>query len=514
MYKKFRQKIIKLLRDLIKRLFQPLYFSIFQEYENRLTKIENTILEINDNKLTRMEHTILEVNDNINNLFKSMFEHISGSNYLNAMFTMNSINKNINKEIDSIRWNIQDTNRNVVDMLYQQNHMPLYKGEKIRIIFLFHIPSVWASWDSVWKIITRDDRFEVKMLLFGRVIFEKEQIEGASKFLEEKGIPFEDADYFDFDNWRPHILMYQSPWENGLRPRYLQGDQIKKRGIRLAYIPYGIEYPDHPDMGISFSNTSFKANLWRMYTLSEKMKNEHMLKTPQPQGYNYIVVSGHPKFDAFANREKFKLSNEYKTKIANKKIVFWCLHFPMEIRENLTVPFLEEYINFSRIMNKYSDLFFLIRPHPRFFAEYKRLGYNDEIDEFYNIIEDSSNADLFLEPDYRSALLSANYVIGDRSALMIETCALQIPAIYMTNFFYMEPILPAVAPIFYSYYQGTTCHDIEMFIDIVINKEIDYKREERAEALKECLPYLDGKCGQRIVDDLASSIYAERNWRR
>lgn len=105
--------------------------------------------------------------------------------------------------------------------------------------------------------------------------------------------------------------------------------------------------------------------------------------------------------------------------------------------------------------------------------------------------------------------MNADYMIGDRSALMIEAIVLNIPVLYMTNFYYKEKILSAVEPIFESYYQGSVCYDIELFIDMVIKKGIDYKKQDRERAKDLCIPFFDGKCGLRIVNDLAYSIYAE-----
>ena len=44
---------------------------------------------------------------------------------------------------------------------------------------------------------------------------------------------------------------------------------------------------------------------------------------------------------------------------------------------------------------------------------------------------------------------------------------------------------------------------------MVIKKGIDYKKQDRERAKDLCIPFFDGKCGLRIVNDLAYSIYAE-----
>ena len=92
---------------------------------------------------------------------------------------------------------------------------------------------------------------------------------------------------------------------------------------------------------------------------------------------------------------------------------------------------------------------------------------------------------------------------------MIEAAALHKPVLYMTNFWYKEIMLESVSPIFESYYQGSQVYDIERFLDLVMDKEIDYKKEIRESAFMECIPYFDGNCGNRIVEDLVSGLEKE-----
>ena len=402
---------------------------------------------------------------------------------------------------------INNTNEYVLDLLFKKECIPIYKNEKIRIVFLFQSPSAWPSWESVWENIINDTRFEVKMILFNRVIEEESFMIGAQEFLGKKNISFIVADKFDFYNYKPHIIVYQTPWDDIHRPHYLRSDQMKKNGIRIAYIPYGIEYSDSVNDGYKFSNNSFKTKPWRMYTISEQMKYEHLLKSKQ--GSDHIAITGHPKFDSINNIGKYRLSREYNEKINKRKVICWLMHFPISINNKNPLPNINEYVKFSKKIKEYSDIFIFVRPHPKFFDEYCELGYKKEIKYFRNYISESENACFYLDYDYRYAMYNSNYIIGDRSALLIEAAAMQIPVLYMTNDTFKEDILPAVKPILDSYYQGCTCYDIQKFIEMVIINKIDDKKEERLEAKIRCLPYIDGLCGKRIINDLAETIYKE-----
>lgn len=412
------------------------------------------------------------------------------------------------KKIEYLEKQLTNINENVLNLTMDKNLIRYKKGEKIRIVVLFQIPSCWPSLESVWKELERDERFEAKMLLYDREQKEPAQMMGARELLEKLNIAYIEAEYYDFKIKKPHIIVYQTPWDERHRPPFLWSDQMKKMGIRVAYLPYGIEYSASVKVDYIFSNNQLKTCPWRSYVLSEQMKLEH--RKQSPYGDSYLAVTGLPKFDSLYYRFDFLLEDSIQEKVKNRKIIFWQMHFPaFDGNRDLPEPNIKVYLEFVNKLKEYKELFFLVRPHPKFFEMYKTKGYEEEAEELKAVIESTENAYCYLEPDYRNALIHADYMIGDRSALMIESIVLNIPVLYMTNFYYKEKILSAVEPIFESYYQGSVCYDMELFLDMVVKKGMDYKKQERERAKGLCIPFFDGKCGLRIANDLAYSIYAE-----
>lgn len=383
------------------------------------------------------------------------------------------------------------------------------KGEKIRLTYLFQIPSCWPSFQSVWECLKNDDRFDVKILLFDREQKEKAQMNGARQFLLDREIPFWEAEKFDFVAFKPHIMIYQTPWDHAHRPPYLRSDKINAMGIRIAYIPYGIEYSNSVWKDYRFSNNKFIIKPWRVYCLSPHMKFDHYLQSNQ--GANHIVATGLPKFDIIYRGVDGLFDDGLKQRIANRKIIFWQMHFPAKDgTPDFPEPYIWEYSKFAEKICKYNEKFyFLVRLHPKFIEQYVKRGYQNDIDRFIYTLNNAENVYMYDESDYMPALLSADGIIGDRSALMIEAAALHKPVLYMTNFWYKEIMLESVSPIFESYYQGSQVYDIERFLDLVMDKEIDYKKEIRESAFMECIPYFDGNCGNRIVEDLVSGLEKE-----
>ncbi len=425
----------------------------------------------------------------------------------------NNIVPKLDKRVEHWTWErfgrmVKQLNIMSCEMAFHKNKIPYLPGEKIRIAILYQIPSCWPSIESVYESLIEDERFEVTMLLYDREQNEAAQMKGAREFLVEKGISFKEAEYFDFRMERPHILLYQTPWDDVHRPGFLRSDTISALGIRVAYVPYGLNYSMSVYPDFIFSDVKFRAKPWLMFCLSEELRVDHQMMSKN-YGHN-IAVTGVPKFDGLYHKERFKLSEEWKYKIGKRKVIFLQMHFADKGgNPYMPVPPIEEYLQFLRRHTNDAEYFLLLRPHPKYFENYRQLGCEQEAEEMRQLIDESDNMALYDLPDYRPALYAADCVIGDRSALMIEAGVLRVPIMYLTNFYYQEQLLPSIRPLFDSYYQGNTYHDMEWFLDMVMEKGFDYKKVEREEAAVKAIPYFDGLCGKRIVDTMAKVISIE-----
>ena len=382
------------------------------------------------------------------------------------------------------------------------------RAEKIHIGILFQIPSAWASLESVWEALTADPRFEAKLYIYDEVLAEKAQMAGGRKFLQARNIPYTVVEQYTLLQEKPDVLIYQTPWDERHRPKWLQSDVVSKLGIRVAYITYGLNYSASVWKDYIFSDLKFRAYPWMIFTFSERMKFDHICLSPR--GGDNVISVGHPKFDALAHREDYPLPRELTEKIAGRKIVFIQIHFPGE-DGNPSIPEadIRAYISFLQKADSYHECFFIVRPHPKTLEYYEQHELEQEADALKKALTSSGNVFWDQDPDYRPALFAADYVIGDRSALLIEAAALHIPVLYMTNYYYKEKILPAVQPLFESYYQGSFAFDMEAFMDMVVLRGLDYKKEEREKAAHICLPPVDGLAGKHIADTIAEAVYQE-----
>lgn len=469
--------------------------SYTREYlDRRIAEIENE-LELQTIKIeNRLEEQTMEIE-----------RHINDMTWDRAVFVKSALENRIWRCEDKLFPALNSIYNFTTEEILEKNRIPYISNEKIRIVYLFQIPSCWPAFKSVWEIISMDERFDARLLLFDREQREKAQMNGARDFLIENGIAFENADMFDFLAFKPHIMIYQTPWDISHRPIYLRSDRINAIGTRIAYIPYGIEYSNSVWKDYRFSNNKLLVKPWKVYALSPAMKFEHYFQSEQ--GADHIVSTGLPKFDLLYHKENYCLAESIKAKIGNRKIVFWQMHFPaLDGTPDYPEPDITEYLEFANNIDKYDECFFLVRMHPKFIESYLKMGYEEEANNFLKILSNKKNVYIYDDGDYMPALVNADGVIGDRSALMIEAIVLDVPVLYMTNFWYKEEMLDAVKPIYNSYYQGSKVYDMYRFIDLVMIKNIDYKKTERLNAKQECIPFFDGKCAERIVEDLVNSV--------
>ena len=381
----------------------------------------------------------------------------------------------------------------------------LYYGEeKIRIAFLFQGASFWPSWETLWAAIKADDRFDAQMYVCDDIINEKSQFLTARDFLTEKGIPFTPIHDVNLSDLNPHIVVLQTPYDGGHRPKYLHGNKLTSQGYRVIYVPYGIEISDTQRARSDHFAGAVTRYAWRIYTFSQRIIIEY--KRRSHTGGDMVRSFGHPKFDCFVGPDRPTMPDDILTAAAGRKIVLWKVHFPKKLGGRLITPSMTEYYAFAEAVTAYPDLFFVFMPHPKFY-ETAHQYFDDEA--FAALLDNAENAVQYFGDDYRGPLLNADYHMMDRSALMIEAGATEKPILFLQNADYTEPMTTPVQEIVDSYYRAVDCAGMREFIENVVLGDDDHMREERLEVIHDVLPAITGKSGIMIKNDIVDGLLAE-----
>lgn len=426
----------------------------------------------------------------------------------------------IDKKVEQWTWERYKRTERKINILEQQNmqlqqalselcfmnrRIPYIQGEKVRMVFLYQIPSFWPSWESLYKECMENSDIDARLLLLDETNTEKSQMAGAEQFLMERNISYLRFEEFCLEDFMPHVLVIQTPYDEWHRKNEHWSGRFKQMGIRVVYIPYGVEISDTEDSHQLHFRTNVIENSWRIYTFSDVMKKDYYKHASNRRAVRAV---GLPRFDYYYNVRGKRLLDNIEGRRAGRKVVVWKVHFPKNIdingKNTMVTPELSEYVAFARQVRNYSDFFFIFIPHPKFF-ENKGNKLTEDIKSMVGYLSGCENAWIDYSGDYRDSLVSADYVIIDRSAVMVEAGALNVPVCYVSNKDYFEPVTQAIKPLIDSYYQANDCDGMLDFLNMCL-KGKDAKRIVREKAFRSCIPFYDGMNGKRVMGDIVNGV--------
>lgn len=392
-------------------------------------------------------------------------------------------------------------------------YIPCKIGEKIRIAIMFQVASYWPSIESFYQECMVDDDVDIRIFFVDDLSVEKVQMRDTVPFLEKNQLPFEVYSEKKVEQYQPHVALYQPPYDVLYRNPTALSIHLLRKGIRIVYIPYGIELADTEDARLAHFHTYVVRNSWRIYTFSKLMWEDYQTYCPNRHA---VRATGSPKFDSIYNKN-INLDQNIMEQAAGRKIVVWKMHFPKLIYDGLkqlqVTPYLSEYIYFADRIVEFEDLFFVVMPHPLFFSETLPHTMAEEAKQLFELLEAVSNAVIDLSSDYRHSLYNADAIIVDRSALMVEAGLCKVPVLYMKNKDYEEPLTRAVKHIADTYTQGSTAEDIISFLRKFQSDLLQDGIEKQSAAIEEAIPFMDGLCGRRILEDIKAGIHKESKHR-
>ncbi len=372
--------------------------------------------------------------------------------------------------------------------------------KKIKVAFMFQVPSFWPSWDSLYRELINDEFFDVKLFWINGRARDPSQMKGEKQFLESKMIPYEIFSYEKIVEFSPVYMIYQTPYDNGHRDAEAWSVRYKLMGIKIVYIPYGIEISDTRESRYKHFSLPVVLNADEIFIMSETMRQEYNKYCINSQ---HAKVTGLIRFDALT--EGFPILDIVKKKATGRKIVLWKVHFPKVFVENgikkQATPDINEYLKFVDWMEKEEELFFVFMPHPKFTDDTIDPELREMAIKLLERLEDLTNVYIDRSDDYRNSLVNSDAIIVDRSAVMIEAGIKGVPVLYMYNSDYEEPMTPPVQKILDSYYRGTNSVDMIEFCQD-LKKCVDVKKEMRIKTYDECIGVIDGGASKRVKDEL------------
>ena len=417
--------------------------------------------------------------------------------------------KRIENKLEVMQKQNEELQRTIADIKFESCKIPYVKGEKIRIAFLYQVASFWASWESLYQACVNNPLIDARIIFLDETNVEKSQMQGAEQFLLDNDLPYTKFEDESIEEFMPHILIIQTPYDEWHRKSVHWSGRFKQMGYRLVYIPYGVEISDTEDSHELHFRTNVIENCWRIYTFSDVMKRDYYKYSSNRKA---IRAVGLPRFDYYTRHTEKCLPANVEQRRLGRKIVVWKVHFPKTIIEKgmevFVTPDLNEYLAFARKIKDFSDYFFIFIPHPKFFEDKGRMTY--DIKKIVVLLSEYENVWIDYADDYRKSLQCADYVIIDRSAVMVEAGALNVPVCYVSNKQYYEPLTRAIRPLIESYYQANDCEGMISFLNIQRTGREQQKLAQQ-KIFGQCIPFFDGNSGERVLQDMIDGVVNNEN---
>ncbi len=377
--------------------------------------------------------------------------------------------------------------------------------ERIRILFVMQVPSLWANWHTVYRAFAEDERFTTMVVLspFRHEHGTLANLDAARDLLLQEGIPFHQWGFFDLESACPHVVFLQSPYDD-TRPAHLQTASLVAAGCRVAYIPYGLE------IGGGAANLRWQFDLdihrsaWRIFARSSR--HARMFARHCSAGNGHVVVTGHPKLDLQAPRNDNGLAARLSARIGQRRVVLWTPHFSVGSPAAWSTFRLYGDVIMEAVAAR-EDLFLLVRPHPLFFSAMRTNGFWDAAGEesFRARIEAAGNMALDETADYHDAFSLASMLLADGGSFLLEFLPTGKPVAYLHH--PQGPGLNDDRDLVESYYVVRSVEDVLPVLKAGLDQG-DPMRERRMAMLPEYLYKVDGRAGERIRDHVHAALLA------
>ncbi|ACB73746.1 glycosyltransferase family protein [Opitutus terrae] len=381
-----------------------------------------------------------------------------------------------------------------------------------RVLFVLQHPPFWPSLASVYAAFAADPACEVTVvaLPYEHPYYAKpEERDAIYGFLDKLEILYVRADQFRRAAGCADIAFVQSPYEV-TRPSGWKISDLLRFAPRLVYVPYALEIGGGEENLSLLFNQPLHQLAWMICARSPRHKT--LFAQRCDVGDAHVEVTGHPKMDALRNLETAR-DAELDAFIGSRKAVLWNPQF--DVRPGLSEfgtgfsTFLRWRSYLPEAFARRSEMAFILRPHPLFFASLEKRGVASaaEIADFLRRCEAAGNIHLDRRPSYLPAFAASTALMSDASSFLLEYGATGRPILYLHN--PDGPGLNHDGDFVRDYCAtATTESEIEAFLDDVAAAR-DARGAERRAAYHEFMHVPAEGVGQLIKETVEERLAAE-----
>jgi hypothetical protein len=375
----------------------------------------------------------------------------------------------------------------------------------IRVVFDIQLEELWHPMEVVWKAMQDDPRFHTTVVVLPEQEMWLDRNRTVADRLTEDGVDFVKYPYYDIERNRPDIVFVERPYDH-FRPHEFHAKALYARGIRMVYLPYGLELVGGEDNLNGKYNRDLQRLAWRVFVRSERAKTAYAQYCDA--GNNHVFASGHPVIESLVTFERSRANKEMADFIGNRKAIFWNPHFTEKKDGKGWSTFKRWKDVLVSEAQRRKDFVLLLRPHPFLFQNLimEEVMTADEVAEFRRTFETSEWLYLDKTSDSRNAIALSDALISDISSMLLLFQSTGKPILHTPN--PQGPGYNFDGDVTGSYYIGDSDESMKKFIDMAVRGE-DPMRERRVESYKLYIPEPHTGIGKRIADHIYESLVAE-----
>lgn len=386
-------------------------------------------------------------------------------------------------------------------------------GPRRRAVFVVQHGPSWTCTESVWREFAQDPAWEAIVVavpyLHPFYNHAQNNADEIFTFLKEKGVPFVHGDSFPLGPDFADVVFLQNPYDV-TRPKEWHVGEMIRHGVRIAYLPYGLEIGGGVENNTMVMNMPLQQMAWRVFARSERQRQSY--RDHCSAGNVHVVVSGHPKMDALRDMAQAD-GRELTEFAAGRKIVAWNPHFDVRLDGTRFGSGFSTFLRWREFLlaefARRPGLVLALRPHPLFVATLEDRGIltQQQLEDYFARCRASGQIYIDRASSHLPLFAAAHAMMSDISSFVLEFSATGKPLLYLQN--PNGPQLNDDADFVYQHlYRAEREDGIRRFLDQVEAGE-DPLREQRMQAFPEYMHLPPAGVGPTVKQAIVEALERE-----
>jgi hypothetical protein len=301
------------------------------------------------------------------------------------------------------------------------------RGDRaVRIAVLIQRTQVWGALESIVLAGLRHPGvlLDVVLLRDRNADYRVHEAGEFAAFCAERGIELRDEDWLGAHLGQIDIALvhdaYGNRWSTG---RGFSTRELADAGIRVVLSPYAQALSGSPGNLATLHDMPLHNYAWRIYAPSAGAAANFARYCAA--GGDHVRNLGSPKREHLLTDTKAAAEAAVlRKRLGTRTVTLWNPHFDSEDGLSTFGTMLEPILGWFGERRQRS---LIVRPHPKLFTDYERLGHGDVVATFRRMCAMLPNVYLDESIDAAPAMLAADALLSDLSSLIAEYDVLNRP---------------------------------------------------------------------------------------